>query len=86
MGRLDLGVLQWPAMAATLVAAWLVASERKWRRSLGFWCFALSNILWIAWGWHDHAYALVALQVGLFVLNLRGLKKTSPKAGPEERA
>jgi hypothetical protein len=73
-------------MAATLVAAWLVASERKWRRSLGFWCFALSNLLWIAWGWHDRAYALIALQVGLFVLNLRGLKKTSPRAGQEERA
>jgi hypothetical protein len=69
--------IQWPAMAATLVAAWLIASERRRRRSLGFWCFVVSNLLWIAWGWHDHAYALMALQVGLFALNLRGLKKTA---------
>ncbi len=67
-------------MAASLVAAWLVASERKRGRSLGFWCFVLSNVLWIGWGWHDHAHALVALQVGLFALNLRGLKKTAPSS------
>jgi hypothetical protein len=73
-----LNAVQWPAMIATLVAAWLVASERKKRRSLGFWCFVLSNVLWIAWGWHDRAYALVGLQVGLFALNVRGLKKTAP--------
>jgi len=69
-------------MAASLVAAWLVASDRKRRRSLGFWCFVFSNVLWIGWGWHDHAYALVALQVGLFALNLRGLKKTAPGSEP----
>jgi len=86
MQNFDLDALQWPAMVATLIAAWWVASERKGRRSLGFWCFALSNVLWVAWGWHAHAYALVALQIGLFALNLRGLNKTSPSASPEERA
>ena len=65
-------------MLATLVAAWLVASDAKSRRSWGFGCFVVSNMLWIAWGWHDHAYALVALQVGLFALNLRGVRKTEP--------
>jgi hypothetical protein len=73
-----LNAVQWPAMLATLVAGWLVASESKRRRSLGFWCFVISNVLWIVWGWHDDAYALVGLQVGLFALNLRGLKKTEP--------
>lgn len=68
--------LQWPAMAATLAAAWLVASQSKARRNWGFWCFILSNVLWLAWGWHDKAYALMALQVGLFALNLRGIRKT----------
>ena len=76
-----LNAVQWPAMIATLVAAWLVASEQKRHRSLGFWCFVVSNVLWVMWGWHDRAYALMGLQVGLFALNVRGLKKTEPE-GP----
>ena len=67
-------------MAVTLFAAWLVASQSKRKRNLGFWCFIGSNLLWIVWGWHDHAYALIALQVGLFVLNLRGARKSSPES------
>lgn len=67
--------MQWPAMLVTLFAAWLVASERKARRRKGFWCFIGSNLLWIFWGWHDRAYALIALQAGLFTMNLRGAKK-----------
>jgi hypothetical protein len=78
--ELLLDFLQWPAMVATLVAAWLVASQRKGRRSAGFWLFILSNVLWAVWGWHDRAYSLIALQVGLFVLNLRGAKKNEPEA------
>jgi hypothetical protein len=65
--------LQWPAMAATLLSAWLVAAQyKKWRRS-GFWVFLLSNVLWAGWGWHDHAYALILLQIGLAALNIRGV-------------
>jgi hypothetical protein len=71
-----IGLLQWPAMAATLIAAWLVASRSRGKRNTGFWCFLASNLLWIVWGWHDGAYALIVLQVGLFVLNLRGVRKT----------
>jgi hypothetical protein len=71
-----LDAVQWPAMAATLIAAWLVASQVKTRRNWGFWWFIASNILWAIWGWHAQAYALITLQVGLFVLNLRGAKKT----------
>ena len=70
--------LQWPAMAITLVAAWMVASQSKRKREWGFWFFIASNVLWIAWGWHDGAYALIALQVGLFLLNLRGARKNDP--------
>jgi hypothetical protein len=77
---LMLDLLQWPAMAVTLVAAWLVASKQKGRREWGFWCFVASNLLWIAWGWHDHAWALIALQVGLFALNLRGAKNNESPA------
>ncbi|MCO6711001.1 hypothetical protein, partial [Streptomyces sp. CHA3] len=63
MEALDL--LQWPAMAITLLAAWLVASQRQGRRNLGFWVFLLSNALWIAWGLQAEAYALIVLQLGL---------------------
>jgi hypothetical protein len=62
-------------MAVTLVAAWLVASSKKPRRSAGFWWFIASNVLWIVWAWHTKAWALIALQVGLFVMNVRGAVK-----------
>jgi hypothetical protein len=68
-------LLQWPAMLVTVTASWLVASTRPWRRSTGFWVFLLSNVLWIVWGWHDGAWALVSLQVALAMLNIRGVKK-----------
>ena len=70
--------LQWPAMAATLLAAWLVASQSKRKRSFGFWVFIASNLLWAIWGWHAHAFGLVVLQLGLFVLNVRGARKNEP--------
>jgi len=75
-----INLIQWPAMAITLIAAWLVASLHKRKRSWGFWCFIASNVLWVAWGWHAHAYALIVLQVGLFMLNLRGAHKNDPES------
>lgn len=77
-----LDAIQWPAMLVTLVAAWLVASESKRKRNVGFWCFVASNVLWIAWGWHAGAYALIALQIGLFALNVRGVRKSDPEEHP----
>ena len=62
-------------MVITLLSAWLVASQSKRKRSLGFWFFIASNLLWVAWGWHDGAKALIALQIGLFALNVRGALK-----------
>ena len=70
-----LDAIQWPAMAVTLFAAWLVASRSAARRAHGFWWFIASNVLWIVWGWHTHAWALITLQVGLFMLNVRGAAK-----------
>jgi hypothetical protein len=67
--------IQWPAMAVTLFAAWLVASRDKKRRAHGFWWFIASNVLWIVWGWHAHAWALIGLQAGLFAMNVRGALK-----------
>jgi hypothetical protein len=68
-----LDLLQWPAMAVTVVAAWLVGSRSAHRRALGFWCFLAGNVLWVAWGLHDSAYALVALQFFVAALNARGI-------------
>lgn len=79
MDAIDL--LQWPAMLVTIVAAWLVASQSRRRREAGFWVFLLSNALWIVWGWHDSAYALIALQLALAALNIRGAYKNEPDAG-----
>ena len=73
-----LDLVQWPAMVVTVLAAWLVASNSKRRRQVGFWTFLASNVLWIAWGWHTDAYALIALQVCLAALNIRGVKKAEP--------
>jgi len=75
-----LNLIQWPAMLVTVVSAWLVASQAKRKREIGFWCFLLSNVLWVIWGVHDHAYALIALQIALAVLNVRGAYKNEPDA------
>lgn len=79
----SLDLLQWPAMLVTVIAAWLVSSTRASRRNWGFWFFLASNVLWIAWGVHASAYALVLLQVCLALLNLRGAAKN---ADPPEEA
>ena len=62
-------------MAVTVAAAYLVASRSAHRRAIGFWCFLASNVLWTAWGVHDRAWALVALQFFLAAMNLRGVYK-----------
>jgi len=67
--------IQWPAMLVTVVAAWLIASQRKFKRNWAFWFFLLSNLLWVIWGWHDHAYALIFLQLFLAILNHAGRHK-----------
>ena len=78
--------LQWPAMVVTVLAAWLIASQSKRRRGIGFWCFLFSNVLWAVWGWHDNAYALVTLQVALAALNIRGARKNDPDASTPSKA
>jgi hypothetical protein len=75
-----LDLIQWPAMVVTVLAAWLVASSLKRRRLVGFWIFLLSNVLWIAWGLHSHAWALVFLQLCLAAMNIRGARKAEPAA------
>lgn len=83
-GFIDL--LQWPAMAITVLAAWLIASLSPQRRTVGFWCFLLSNLLWVIWGWHAEAWALITLQVCLALMNIRGVKKNDRNADAEVSA
>jgi hypothetical protein len=68
-----LNLIQWPAMFVTVLSAWMVASNRKWKRNEGFWLFLLSNVLWVVWAIHDRAYGLILLQVCLAALNIRGV-------------
>ena len=73
MDLIDL--LQWPAMLATVTAAWLIGSLNLRQRTVGFWCFLLSNLLWVAWGAHTGATALVVMQFCLAGLNIRAARK-----------
>ncbi len=72
-------LLQWPAMVVTVLSAWLVGSQQKWRRNWGFWLFLTSNLLWAIWAWHAKAYALIILQVFLAITNVRGVAKNEPE-------
>lgn len=62
-------------MAVTVVAAWFIGSQRPKRRMVAFWCFILSNVLWVVWGLHANAYALIILQLCLCAMNVRGFCK-----------
>ncbi|MBU0747928.1 MAG: YgjV family protein [Gammaproteobacteria bacterium] len=72
-------LIQWPAFAASVVAAWLVGSENERRRKWGFWVFLASNVLWVCWGLPAGANAVIALQVCLAVMNVRGLVKAAKR-------
>lgn len=76
---MDLDLLQWPAMAVTIAAAWLVAAQSRRKRTVGFWVFMLSNVLWSVWGWSQGAYALILLQIFLAITNVRGVYKNDPE-------
>ncbi len=79
-----LDMVQWPAMAITVLGAWYTGSSHKTKRAVGFWAFLLSNALWITWGVHDTAWALVVLQVVLAVINIRNARHTKEAPEPPE--
>jgi hypothetical protein len=72
-----LDLSQWPAMLITVIAAYFVASTHARRRRVGFWLYLLSNVLWVIWGVHSKAYALILLQLCLAGMNVRGERKNS---------
>ncbi len=65
-----------------MVAVWLVGDQNKTDRRLGFWIFLISNVLWVIWGVHAHAYALVLLQCVLAGLNCRGIVRNRRRKPP----
>jgi hypothetical protein len=81
-----LDLLQWPAMLATVVASWCVASNQRRKRVAGFWTFLVSNALWAAWGWHTQAVALVVLQLCLAAMNIRGFVKAGRETDAQATA
>lgn len=70
-----LSLVQWPAMLVTVAASYLVGSSLPERRLNGFRLFLLSNVLWVAWGLHASAWALIVLQLALVPMNVRGARK-----------
>ncbi|MGH8763748.1 MAG: hypothetical protein ACREUR_11075 [Nitrosospira sp.] len=75
-----LSLLQWPAMVVNILSVWLLTSQSKGKRHLGFLLSLLSNLLWVIWGWHAQAFAVLGLQIALATLNVRGVRKTESKA------
>ena len=67
--------LEWPAMAISLAAAWWMGSRKAQKRVVAFVMLIVGNLMWIAWGWGVQAWALIALNVGLMALNMRGIVK-----------
>jgi hypothetical protein len=67
-------------MVVTVIASWMVGSQKKFKRNWGFWVFLLSNVLWIIWGLQDRAYALIILQLALAFMNIRGAWKNRSEA------
>jgi hypothetical protein len=69
----------------TLCAAFLGGARHARRRTFGFYTFILSNLLWIAWGVHDEAWALITLQLGLLAMNVRAIFRNHKDAEAEAR-
>lgn len=71
-----MSLLQWPAMAVNILSVWLLTFPSKRLRHAGFFLSLVSNTLWVAWGWHAQAFAVIGLQIALAALNIRGVTKT----------
>jgi hypothetical protein len=81
--RLAMDIIQWPAMLVTIAAAWFAASHVQVRRRIGFWLFLVSNVLWVIWGVHAQAWALIILQIFLAFTNIRGARNNDPEVEEE---
>ncbi|ODT62234.1 MAG: hypothetical protein ABS69_22995 [Nitrosomonadales bacterium SCN 54-20] len=70
-------LLQWPAMVINILSVWLLTYQAKRMRHTGFLFSLLSNVLWVIWGWHVEAFAVLGLQLALATINIRGARKTN---------
>ena len=66
-------------MLCSLAGAYLLGSPSARTRIIGFLVFCCSNVLWVVWGFHESAWALIVLQVGLFGFNVRGIRRNEPE-------
>ena len=73
---MDMSLLQWPAMVVNVLSVWLLTAQSRHKRHVGFILSLISNALWIAGGWHVQAFAVLALQLALGAINIRGVRKT----------
>lgn len=74
-------LLEWPAMLISLAAAWWMGSTKAKKRIVAFVLLIVGNLMWIAWGWGEGAWALIALNVGLMGLNVRAIMKNEDEVG-----
>lgn len=63
-------------MVVNILSVWLLTSSSIDKRHLGFLLSLVSNLLWVIWGWHAQAFAVIGLQLALASLNMRGVRKT----------
>ena len=67
-------------MVINILSVWMLTSQSKGKRHAGFLLSLLSNLLWIIWGWHVQAFAVLGLQIALATLNIHGVRKTESSA------
>ena len=81
-----LDVFQWPALAVTAVAVWLIATEGRPRRFWGFLFGLVATGLWAAWAWNAGAWGVAAAQAVLAVALGRGaVRSRAPVAEPSDQ-
>lgn len=67
-------------MVINILSVWMLTSQSKGKRHAGFLLSLLSNLLWVIWGWHVQAFAVLGLQIALAALNIHGVRKTESNA------
>ncbi|PTR06048.1 hypothetical protein C8R32_1134 [Nitrosospira sp. Nsp5] len=67
-------------MVINILSVWMLTSQSKGKRHAGFLLSLLSNLLWVIWGWHVQAFAVLGLQIALATLNIHGVRKTESNA------
>ena len=63
-------------MVINILSVWLLTCQTRRMRHAGFLFSLVSNVLWVIWGWHVEAFAVLGLQFALATINIRGVQKT----------